>query len=293
VNAIEVQGLSKSYKNSGFSLNNVSFTVPSGAITGFVGENGSGKTTTIGCILNTLIKDSGTIKVFGEEMTDAGTHLREDIGVVFDGNSFSEYLTAAKISSAMKHIYLRWDANLFKEYLSKFNLPLKENIKSFSRGMKMKLGIAVALSHHPRLLILDEATAGLDPVIRKDILDILLDFVGDEKHSVLLSSHITSDLERVADYIAFIHAGKIILSEKKDDLIYNYGIMRCTAAQFDEIAPEDILAFRKQDYQINVLIADRQAAYKQYKDIVIDNATIEEAMLLLIRGKRNEEKKPD
>jgi len=281
---LEVKNLSKQYKGADFRLNNVSFSLPGGAIMGFVGENGSGKTTTIGCILNTLIKDSGTVKILGKEMTDDSTDIRNNIGVVYDTSSFPVHLTPAQISSAMKHIYMRWDDALFKEYLQKLKLPEKKKIKEFSRGMTMKLGVAVALSHRPKLLILDEATSGLDPIVRDDILDVFLDFVGDESNSIFLSSHITSDLEKVADYITFIHDGNIVFTEKKDTLKYNYGMMRCKAAQFAEINKQDMLAYRKHDYQIDVLVADKQAAAKKYHDVVIDTVTIEEIMLMLVKG---------
>lgn len=287
MNAIlEIQGLTKTYPNSDFRLNDVSFSVPCGAIMGFVGENGAGKSTTIGCVLNTLVKDSGTVKVFGKEMTDESTNIRDDIGVVYDTNCFPEHLTAAEISSAMRLIYTKWDNGLFMEHLRKFKLPEKKKIKTFSRGMTMKLAVAVALSPHPKLLVLDEATSGLDPIVRDDILDAFLEFVQDENHSILLSSHITSDLEKVADYITFIHHGSIIFCEKKDVLKYNYGIMRCKSAQFELIDKEDMLAYRKHDYQIDVLVADMQATSKKYRDVVIDNVTIEEIMLILVKGEK-------
>ncbi|MCL2773050.1 MAG: ABC transporter ATP-binding protein [Oscillospiraceae bacterium] len=283
---LEVQGLTKKYKKSDFRLNNVSFSLPSGAIMGLIGENGSGKTTTIGCILNTLIKDGGTVKVFGKEMSDKSADIRNDIGVVFDANNFSDDLTAVKISSVMRRIYSDWDNNLFNEYLNKFNLPAKNKIKTFSRGMTMKLGIAVALSHQPKLLILDEATSGLDPIFRDEILDVFLDFVQDESHSILLSSHITTDLEKIADYITFIHNGNVLFTEKKDELIYNYGVIRCKSAQFAEIDRHDIIAYRKQDYQIDVLVADKQTAERKYRDFIIDNVSIENIMLMLIKGEK-------
>ena len=253
---------------------------------GFVGENGAGKTTTIGCILNTLVKDGGMVKVFGKEMSDEAVDIRDDIGVVYDKNAFPTHLTALKVASIMRHLYSNWDDELFKEYLQKFKLPEKKKIKTFSRGMTMKLAVATALSHRPKLLILDEATAGLDPVVRDDILDVFLDFVQDENNSVLLSSHITSDLEKVADYITFIHDGSIIFSEEKDALKYNFGIMRCKAAQFAEIDKEDILAYRKRDYQTDVLIADKKNAEKKYRDVIIDNVTIEEIMLMFVKGEK-------
>jgi ABC-2 type transport system ATP-binding protein len=283
---LEVQGLVKKYPNSDFRLNEVSFSLPNGAIMGFVGENGAGKTTTIGCILNTLIKDSGTIKIFGKEMSDSSTDLRNEIGAVYDSNPFPEYLTAQKISSGMRDIYSNWDNNLFNEYLNKFKLPDNKKIKEFSRGMTMKFAVAIALSHRPKLLILDEATSGLDPIVRDDILDVFLDFVQDENHSILFSSHITSDLEKVADYITFIHEGSIIFSENKDKLKYDYGILRCRSAPFELIDKKDILAYRKQDYQIDVLIADKKAIERKYRDILIDNVTIEEIMLLLVKGEK-------
>ena len=281
---LAVKNLSKQYKDSDFCLNDVSFSVPSGSIMGFVGENGAGKSTTIGCILNTLVKDSGSIEIFGKEMTDKSTDIRDNIGVVYDTCAFPVHLTAAKISSAMQHIYTNWDKDLFGQYLKKFKLPEKKKIKEFSRGMTMKLSVAAALSHRPKLLILDEATSGLDPIVRDDILDVFLDFVQDENNSILLSSHITSDLEKIADYITFIHDGKIVFGEKKDNLRYHYGVMRCRAAQFEQIDKADILAHRKRDYQIDVLVADKAAAEKKYRDVVIDNVAIEEIMLMLVKG---------
>ena len=283
---LEVQGLTKQHKKSDFQLNDVSFSIPKGAIMGFVGENGAGKTTTIGCILNTLIKDSGTVKIFGKEMTDEAIDIRDDIGVVYDKNAFPDHLTAVKVASIMRHLYSNWDDELFKEYLSTFKLPEKKKIKTFSRGMTMKLAVAVALSHRPKLLILDEATAGLDPVVRDDILDVFLDFVQDESNSILLSSHITSDLEKIADYITFIHDGRIVFSETKDNLIYNYGIMRCKQAQFAEIEKQDMLAYRKHDYQVDVLVSDKETMAKKYRDIVMDKVSIEEIMLMFVKGER-------
>lgn len=283
---LEVQGLTKKYKKSDFHLNNISFSLQSGTIMGLVGENGSGKTTTIGCILNTLIKDGGTVKLFGKEMADGSPEIRDDIGFVFDANCFSNDFTAKKLSSVMRRIYSKWDDDLYYEYLKKFNLPVTQKIKTFSKGMSVKLRIAIALSHHPRLLILDEATSGLDPIVRDDILDVFLDFVQDENNSILLSSHITSDLEKIADYITYIHNGDVILSEKKDELIYNYGVIRCKASQFAKIDPQDILAYKKRDYQIDVLISDRRAAEKKYGDFIIDNVSIEEIMLILVKGEK-------
>lgn len=286
-NILELEQVTKSFPKSGFMLNNVSFSVPHGSIMGFVGENGAGKTTTIGCILNTIRKDSGQIKLFGQEMTDADTEMRERIGVVYDGNNFPSYLTAEQLSRIMQGLYRSWDETLFRKYLSDFTLPGRQKMKSYSRGMTMKLAIAVALAHRPQLLILDEATGGLDPVMRDEVLDILLDFVQEENHSVLLSSHITSDLEKIADYITFIHEGQIIMTVSKNDLAYHYAVMRCREKQFQKLDPKEILAYRKRDFQIDVLVADGARMQRRYPDVVVDHVSVDEIMLLLVKGEKD------
>ena len=283
---LEIQNLYKQFPKTNFCLNDVSFSLPYGSIMGFVGENGAGKTTTISCILNVLSKDSGTVKLFGKEMTDSDIDTRSDIGVVFDASNFSENLTAGQLSKVMQGIYTRWDDVIYTDYLMRFELPQEQKIKNYSKGMAMKLAIAVALSHSPKLLLLDEATSGLDPVVRDEMLDVFLDFVQNENHSILLSSHITSDLEKIADYITFIHHGKIILSAKKDDLIYKYGVVRCKSSQFETINKKDVVAYRKRDYQIDVLVTDRHAIQREYKGLVLDQVFIDDIMLLLIKGER-------
>lgn len=282
--ALNLNNVSKKYKNSNFYLDNISFSVPSGSIMGFVGENGAGKTTTIGCILNTLSIDSGSIQILGKEINNTNTKLKEEIGIVYDGDNFPSYLSAGQISNIMSGIYTKWDESLFQSFLNRFKLNEKQKIEKYSKGMTMKLAIAVALSHHPKLLILDEATSGLDPIMRDEILDIFLDFVSSEEHSILLSSHITSDLEKIADYITFIHDGKIILSDKKDNLIYDYAILRCSEKQFDEIYKDDIISYQKKDYQVNVLVNNKRKQKIKYPNIIIDNPKIDEIMLLLVRG---------
>ncbi|RCX06900.1 ABC-2 type transport system ATP-binding protein [Anaerobacterium chartisolvens] len=283
---LKLDGVSKKFSESNFALNDISFALPYGSIMGYIGENGAGKTTTIGCILNTIIQDCGTITIFGKEMNDSEIMLRQDIGVVYDGDNFPTYLTAEKLANVMRGLYKNWDDSLYQKYLANFKLNPKQKVKTYSKGMSMKLAITVALAHHPQLLILDEATSGLDPVMREEILEVFLDFVQDERHSILLSSHITSDLEKVADYITFIHDGSILLSAKKDDLLYNYAIMRCKSEQFTRLDKNDILAYRKRDYQIDVLVADKSKAERKYKDIVIDTVSIDEITLLLIKGER-------
>lgn len=286
--ALKLENVSKTYKASGFSLRNVSMEVPAGSIVGFVGENGAGKSTTIGCILNTLFRDGGSVKIFGEEMSDKDTGLRERIGVVYDGDNFPGYYSARQVASVMRGIYRQWDDALFSSYLSQFGLDPSQKIKTYSKGMTMKLAVAAALSHHPDLLILDEATSGLDPAMREEILDIFLDFIGEEERAVLLSSHITTDLERIADYITFIHEGRILLTEEKDEILYRYGILRCEEDTFAAMDKRDWLAWRRRGFQFDVLVKDRRAAARKYAGEVIDHASIEETMLLLAKGERNE-----
>ena len=285
-NILELHQVCKTFPRTNFTLDHVSFSIPYGSIMGFVGENGAGKTTTIGCVLNTVSKDSGTIKIFGKELADTDTELKEKIGVVYDGDNFPAYWTAEQLSDVMQGLYANWDNDLFKKYLNDFRLLPGQKIKSYSRGMTMKLAVAAALSHHPQLLILDEATSGLDPIMRDDMLDVFLEFVQDENHSILLSSHITSDLEKIADYITFIHNGKLIMAASKNDLVYNFAVMRCKESQFLELDPGDILAYRKKDYQIDVLVSNANEIQRKYRNAVIDHVSVDEIILLLVKGER-------
>ena len=282
--ALQINGLTKEYP--GFKLDHVSFTLPCGTIMGLIGENGAGKSTTINAVLDLIRKDDGNILFWGKELSHNPRQLKEDIGVVFDGINFYETLTPVKVGKISAAAYRQWDPAAYKGFLEQFQLPADKEIKTFSKGMKMKLSIAAALSHHPKLLILDEATSGLDPVMRDDILDVFLDFIQDETHSILMSSHITTDLEKVADYITFIHQGKIVFSKPKDELIYNYGILRCGAEDFHRLDPADILAWRKNDYQWDVLVEDKNKAMSRYRSIVIDNPSIDDILLLYVKGEQ-------
>lgn len=282
-----LKNVNKKYEKSNFAIKDISFSVPEGSIVGFIGENGAGKSTTMNCILNVIRRDSGTIEIFGREMTDEDIDIRENIGVVYDSNNFPEHLTAKQLADILGRIYSKWDDFCFEQFLRRFGLPESQKIKSYSRGMSMKLAIAVALSHDSKLLILDEATSGLDPIMRDEILDVLLEFVKQENHSILLSSHITSDLEKIADYIVFIHNGEIILNKTKDELIYEYGVIRCSENDFYNILPEDILSSMKKDYQIDVLIKNKKLMEKKYKNLIIDSVSLDEIMLLLAKGERN------
>lgn len=282
-----LKNVNKKYEKSNFAIKDISFSVPEGSIVGFIGENGAGKSTTMNCILNVIRRDSGTIKIFGREMTDEDIDIRENIGVVYDSNNFPEHLTAKQLADILGRIYSKWDDFCFEQFLRRFGLPESQKIKTYSRGMSMKLAIAVALSHDSKLLILDEATSGLDPIMRDEILDVLLEFVKQENHSILLSSHITSDLEKIADYIVFIHNGEIILNKTKDELIYEYGVIRCSENDFHNILSEDILSSMKKDYQIDVLIKNRKLIEKKYKNLIVDSVSLDEIMLLLVKGERN------
>ena len=281
-NALTVSGLTKKYKE--FTLSDISFEVPQGTIVGLIGENGAGKSTTLNAILGLIHKDRGEISILGSPIEELQPEVKENIGVVFDGTNFSEELTPKRLNKVLKGIYVSWDEDYFFSLLKKLSLPTAKKIKSFSKGMKAKLSIAVAFAHHPKLLILDEATSGLDPIVRDDILDMFLDFVQDEENSILVSSHITSDLEKVADYIVFIHEGRLIFSKPKDELLESYGIVKCGAAQFDALDKQDIITYRKQDYEWQVLVADRRGAEKKYPKAMVIPATIDEIMLLYVRG---------
>ncbi|NMA83468.1 MAG: ABC transporter ATP-binding protein [Epulopiscium sp.] len=279
---LQIQGLAKNY--DGFHLKDVSFRVPKGSIMGFVGENGAGKTTTIKLILNLIKKDDGIIQVFGLDHIEKEQQIKEQIGVVLDESYFHENLKPVDISKVMKNIYHNWDESLFFEYMQKFKLPKDKIIKEFSKGMKMKLSIATALSHNPKLLILDEATSGLDPIVRSEILDIFLEFIQNEERSIFFSTHITSDIEKIADYITFIHEGKIIFSEPKDDLLYQYGLIRCGNHDFNKIQQADIIGYRKNQFGYEVLVKDRQKMERKYRDFIIDDTQIEDIMLFYVRG---------
>ena len=280
--ALEVRDLTKHY--AGFTLDGVSFCVPRGTIVGLIGENGAGKSTTLRAILGLIQKDSGSVTLLGQEEGERDPVLREQIGVVFDGSHFPDSLTPRQLGRVFARIYATWEGAYYLDLLGQLGLPMEKKISAFSRGMKMKLAIAAALAHRPRLLVLDEATSGLDPVVRDDILDLLLGFVQDEENAILISSHITSDLEKVADTIVFLHEGRCIFSKPKDELIYRYGILRCGAAQFEALDRADVVAWRRRDYQFEALVADRDTARRKYPKTVVDAATIDDIMLLYAKG---------
>lgn len=284
-NAIEIKSLKKKYDNN-FELGEINLEIPSGCIIGLIGENGAGKTTLIKSILNITKPESGEIKIFDKNNKKYESVIKEDIGVVLDGMFFPEILTPNDINSIMKDIYKNWDKELFYKYLKDFNLPNNKKIKTLSKGMRKKLEIATSLAHHPKLLILDEPTSGLDPVVRDDILDIFLNFIKDENHTILLSTHITSDLKHIADEIIFIDKGKIILNKSKDELLDNYGILKCDIDTFDKISKEDIISYKKNKYNYEILVSDRNKMLKKYKNFIIDKITLDELMVLIIKGEK-------
>lgn len=281
-NCIEIKGLCKSYGD--FSLNNINLTLPGGSILGLIGENGAGKTTTIKCILNLIRRDAGEITVLGHDNIREERLAKQDIGLVLDECFFHDTLRPLDVGRVLAPAYKNWDSDLFRSYLDKFGLPEKKLIKEFSRGMKMKLSLSAALAHHPKLLILDEATAGLDPVIRDEILDEFLGFISDEDHAILMSSHITSDLEKVADYIAYIHQGEVVLSDAKDAILDSYGRVGCTAAQLEAIAPDDVLRVRKGSFGCEALVKDRAAFARKYPMLLVERTTLEDIMLFVGKG---------
>ncbi len=282
-NVIEIKDLVKKY-DAKFQLGKINLEIPSGCIIGLIGENGAGKTTLIKSILNIVKIDKGEIKVFGKDNKKEESLIKEDIGVVLDNMFFPEILTANDINVIMKDIYKSWDKELFYKYLSDFNLPEDRKIKTLSKGMRKKLEIVTALSHHPKLLILDEPTSGLDPVVRNDVLDIFLDFIQNENHTILLSTHITSDLEHIADEIIFIDKGQIILNKNRDELMDNFGILKCDIDKFDTISKDDIISYKKNKYCYEILVENRDKISKKYKDFIVDKITLDELMVLIIKG---------
>ncbi len=283
-NILEITNLNKKYKD--FELKNINIKLPKGMIMGLIGENGAGKSTTIKSILNVISTDSGEIKVFEKDNKKSEKEIKEDIGVVLDDSFLSEYLTPNDINKIMKNIYKHWDEKLYFKYIEEFKLPIDKKSKDFSSGMKMKLKIATALSHHPKLLILDEPTSGLDPVARAEILDIFQDFIQDEEKGIFVSSHITSDLEHIADYITFINKGEIILTKTRDELLENYGIVKCSNEEFQKIDKDDYVKYKKSKYEYDILVENKFEFKKKYNIEIIDKPSLDDIMLIYIKGEK-------
>lgn len=284
-NIIEIKNLKKKFDDK-FELGEIDITIPKGVIVGLIGENGAGKTTLIKLMLNIIKSDNGEIKIFGKDNKRKEKEIKEDIGVVLDNMFFPELLNAKDINNSMKDIYKNWDSKLYFSYLKEFDLPDNKSLKSMSKGMRKKLEIATALAHKPKLLILDEPTSGLDPVIRNEVLDIFQKFMEDEEHGVLLSTHITSDLEHIADEIIFIDKGKKVLQKSRDEIIDNYGILKCDIDYFSNIDKKDIITYKKTKYAYEILVDDKEKTSKKYPSCVIDKITLEDLMVLVIKGEK-------
>ena len=279
-NVIEIRGVTKDYGD--FKLDNISFAVSEGAVCGFIGQNGAGKTTTIQIILDAINRDGGEVYVFGKSIDKDSAALREDIGVVFDEMGFHDFLTAKQINTIMKNVYKNWNEEKYFEYLKRFSLPTKKACGSFSRGMRMKLQIAAALSHEAKLLIMDEPTSGLDPIVRNEMIQIFREYVIEEDHTILLSSHITGDLEKLADEVVFIDGGKIVLQGNKDEILEKHGILRCKKDEVGSISESLIVSAEISSLGAEVLVNNRKAAEKLYPEMVIEPAGLDEIMIYYV-----------
>ena len=284
MNAIELSHINKNF--GAFAIRDLNLAVPSGTICGLVGENGAGKSTTIRLLMGALRPDGGQCTVLG---TDAASPeflaVKEDIGVVLDEAYFPESLNALQVGAVMARTYRRWDGKQYQTYLARFGLPEKKQFKDFSRGMKMKLAIAVALSHSPKLLVLDEATSGLDPIVRDEVLEIFNEFTREEDHSILISSHILSDLEKLCDYIAFLHQGRLLFCEEKDQLLEQYGILTDSVEQADALLPEAIVAREPNGYGGVRCLVRRDLAPAGFQ---LERPTVEDIILFMVKGAKEQ-----
>ena len=283
-NVIELKNVVKDYGD--FKLDHISFAVPEGSVCGFIGQNGAGKTTTINLILDIINRDEGEISLFGKPVDQDHAYVREDVGVVFDEMGFHEFMTAKDINIMMKNIYKNWDEVAFFDYLKRFSLPSKKKCGAFSRGMRMKLQIAPAMSHKAKLLIMDEPTSGLDPIVRNEMIGIFRDFVVEEDHTILLSSHITGDLEKIADEVVFIDGGKIVLSGNKDEILEKHGILKCKKEEASKVSEALIVGVEEEAYSTSILVNDRHEAAKLYPDMVIEEAALEDIMIYYVNAEK-------
>ena len=284
MNNIEVKDLSKRY--AGFLLDKICFNVPRGAIVGLIGENGAGKTTTIKAILN-LIKSDGSVKILGKDSKKCEKEIKKDLGVVLDDSFISAYLTPRQVNSVMKEFYSSWNEDKYNSLLKQFELPADKLVKDFSSGMTMKLKIVTAMAHNPKILILDEPTSGLDPVARSEILDVFRKYIEeDETRSILLSTHITADLEHISDYIVFIDKGKVVLDIPTEEVLEDYGVVKCTKEQFEKNDKKNNISCKKKKYQHEVLIGNKAAFRKKYDIATIDKPSIDDVMLFYVKGEK-------
>lgn len=285
-NAVEISEVTKKY--DGFTLDHVSFAIPKGSIMGYIGQNGAGKTTTIKSLLNIIPVDSGQIRLLGLDHVRDGEEIKKRIAVVFDEFPFHDIFTANDLAKILEGLYPEWDNALYRQYLDRFELPAKKKTGQFSKGMKMKLQIACALSHNAELLIMDEATAGLDPIVRDEILHIFMEYMENGERSILMSSHITSDLEKTADSVTCIHKGKILVSGYKDEILEDHGIIKCGKEEHGKIDEKDIVSTRWNEFGAEVMVRKNGQAAAKYQDMVMDPATLEDIMLFYANRQRKE-----
>lgn len=281
---IEFRNVVKDYGD--FKLDNISFAVPEGSVCGFIGQNGAGKTTAISLLLDLIKRDSGEINLFGEPVDGKHSHLREDVGVVFDEMGFHEFLTAKQINTIMKNVYKNWDEEVFFNNLKNFSLPSNKSCGAFSRGMRMKLQIAAALSHNAKLLVMDEPTSGLDPIVRNEIMQIFREFEETEDHTILLSSHITGDLERIADEVVFIDGGRIVLKGNKDEILEKHALLKCSNDYASEISKSVVVSSQEGTFGTEILVNDADACRHLYPEAVIEPSTLEEIMIFYVNKAR-------
>ena len=278
-NAVEIRGLCKSFGS--FGLKDIDLDIPRGYVIGLIGENGAGKTTLIKCITGANLVDSGTVSLFGSQ-DRKGSEGR--VGVVFDECHFFQQMNGTQIGRLMSSLFPNWDDARYRSLMSSFGIPLDKRIKDYSRGMRMRIQVAVALSHNPDLIIMDEATAGMDPAARDEFLDLVMGYMQDEGHTAIMSSHITSDLEKIADYIVFIHQGRIVMNGPKDEILDSYGIVRGSESAVLAIGRENIVSLKRDEFSTSALVTDRKGIAEAYPELVVDPASLDDIMVMVIRG---------
>lgn len=278
-NAVKIRGLCKSFGS--FGIRGLDLDIPRGYVVGLIGENGAGKTTLIKCITGANIPDSGEVRLFGS-LDRNGSEGR--LGVVFDECHFFQQMSGEQIGKLMSSLFAEWDDARYRTLMSDFGIPLDKKVKDYSRGMRMRIQVAVALSHSPDLVIMDEATAGMDPAARDEFLDLVMGYMQDEDHTVLMSSHITSDLERIADYIVFIHQGRIVMNGPKDEILESYGIVKGSESAVLAVGRENIVSVKRDQFSTSALVRDRQGVAEAYPELVVDPASLDDIMVMVIRG---------
>lgn len=282
--AICLRNVTKKYGS--FTLDHVTMKIPKGCIVGLVGENGAGKTTLLKAILHMIHLDEGQISLDGVPIDQLPYDWKKDVGVILEGLDFAGSMNAREIGKIMAGTYENWQQTVYEQYLQQFKIESGKKVQKYSKGMKMKLNLAIALSHQAKLLIFDEPTSGLDPIVRDDILDLLMEFIQDEGHTAVISSHIVTDLEKVADYIAFLHEGHLKFYMNKDEILYQYGVVRCSPQEYQKLPGEFVKGVRKGSFSYEVLVSSKQEIHRCCPELAIDDAGIEDVILYLVKGER-------